>query len=101
MRNVSAFPALSEPVALNRARQDHGRTTTMPHSRVVGRIHFEGIVPAEPELGDLLVRQMLDHIEQPRIFSEQVLTNISARLDGVLLPLTVDSLTHPFDQQSI
>src|SRR5581483_358172 len=50
---------------------------------------------------ELVVRQVLDHLEQPRVGAPEMLANVGARLDGVLLILAVDDLAHPLDEQAV
>ena len=59
-----------------------------------------GIVAAERQLLQLLVGQVLDHLEQPRVGAPEVLADVGARFDGVLLVLAVDDLAHPLDEQA-
>ena len=56
---------------------------------------------AERELLQLVVGQVLDHVEQPRIGAPEVLADVGARLDGVLLVLPVDDLAHALDEQTV
>ena len=44
---------------------------------------------------------MLDHVEQPRIGAPEVLADVGARFDGVLLILAVDDLAHALDEQAV
>src|SRR5262245_27442463 len=44
---------------------------------------------------------MLDHLEQARIHSEEMLAHVGAVLDRVLLILAVDDLTHALDEHAI
>src|SRR4030095_10783428 len=43
---------------------------------------------------------MLDQLEQARIRTEQMLTDVRSRLDGVLLPFSIDDFAHPFDKNT-
>ena len=60
-----------------------------------------GSWPPRAQLLQLLVRQVLDQLEQPRIVAEEVLADVGAGLDGVLLILAVDDLAHPLDEQAV
>ena len=46
--------------------------------RLVGGVDLHRIVAAEPQLLQLLVGQVLDHVEQPRIDAEEVLADVGA-----------------------
>ena len=68
---------------------------------LVGVVDLHRIVAAEPQLLQLVVGQVLDHLEQPRIGAEEVLAHVGAGLDGVLLILAVDDLAHPLGEQAV
>ena len=70
-------------------------------ARLVGVVDLDRIVAAERQLLQLLVGQVLDHLEQPRIGAPEMLADVGARLDGVLLILAVDDLAHPLDEQAV
>src|ERR687886_528955 len=56
--------------------------------------------PAARQLAQLLVRQVLDQLEQLRVLAEEVLADVGPRLDGVLLELAVHHLAHAPDQKA-
>ena len=101
VRDVLAFAGLAEPVALDRARQDHRRRALVLDRRLVGVVDLDRIVAAERHLLQLVVGQVLDHVEQPRIGAPEVLADVGARLDRVLLILAVDDLAHALDEQAV
>src|SRR5207247_8606272 len=101
MRDVLAVAGFAEPVAFDRAREDHGRRTLVLGRRFVGVEHFDWIVAAEGHLLQLVVRQVLDHVEQARVSAPEVLADVGAVGDGVLLILAVDDLAHPLDEQAL
>ena len=68
---------------------------------LVGGVDLHRIVPAAPQLLQLLVGQVLDHVEQPRIRAEEVLADVGAGFDGVLLVLAVDDFAHPLGEQAV
>ena len=70
--------------------------------RLAERIeHLAGVVSAQRQPLELLVRQVLDHLQQARIGAPEVRAHIVARLDGHLLVFTVDHLAHALDQQAV
>ena len=99
--DVLAFAGFAEAVALDRAREDDGRLPLVLDRRLVGGVDLDGIVAAEPQLLQLIVGQVLDHLEQPRVGAEEVLAEVGAGLDGVLLILAVDDLAHPLREQAV
>ena len=67
----------------------------------VGCVHLDGIVAAQAHAGELLVGEVLHHLEQAGIAAEEILPEIGAALDKVLLILAVADLAHAPDQQPI
>ena len=69
--------------------------------RLVGVVDLDRIVAAERHLLQLVVRQVLDHVEQPRVGAPEVLAHVGAVGDRVLLVLAVDDLAHALDEQAV
>ena len=101
VRDVLAFARFAESVALDRARQDDRRRALVLHRRLVGVVDLDRIVPAERQLLELIVGQVLDHLQQARIRAPEVLAHVGARLDAVLLILAVDDLPHALHEQPV
>jgi hypothetical protein len=47
---------------------------------------------------DVLVRQVVHHLQQFGIFAEEVFACVTAWLDGILLIVAVDRLFHSLEQ---
>ena len=101
MGDVLAFAGLAEAVALDGAREDDGGRALVLDGRLVGVVDLDRIVAAERQLLELVVRQVLDHVEQPRVDAPEVLADVGARFDGVFLILAVDDLAHALDEQAV
>ena len=101
VRDVLPFARFADAVALDRAGEDDGRLPGVLDGGLVRRVDLDRIVPAERQLLQLLVGQMLDHLEQPRVGAPEVLPDVGARLDRVLLVLAVDDFAHPLDEQAV
>ena len=99
--DVLAFAGFAEAVALDRPGEDDGRRALVLDGGLVGVVDLHRIVAAERHLLQLVVAQVLDHLEQPRIDAPEVLADVGARLDGVLLILAVDDLAHALDEQAV
>ena len=99
--DVLAFARFAQAVALDRAREDDGRLPLGLGRVLVGVVDLRRIVPAEPQPLQLVVRQVLDHVEQPRIGAEEVLAEVGAGLDGVLLVLAVHDFAHALGEQAV
>ncbi len=59
------------------------------------------VVPTAAEGLDLVVAVALDHGQQPPVGAEEVLPDVGAGLDRVLLRLTVEHVAHPLDQDAV
>ena len=101
MRDVAAFARLAHAVALDRLGEDDRRRAAVLHRRLVGRVDLQRIVAAAAERDQLLVGQVFDHRLQPRIDAEEMLADVGAGHDRVLLQLAVDDLAHAADQQAV
>ena len=101
MGDVLALAGFAEAVALDGAGQDDRRLSLVLDRGLVGVEDLQRIVAAEAQALQLIVGQMLDHLQQPRIGAEEVLAEIGARFDGVLLILAVDDLAHPLGEQAV
>ena len=101
VRDVLAFAGLAEAVALDRPHEHDRRLPLGLDRDLVGVVDLDGIVAAEPQLLELIVGQVLDHLEQARVGAEEVLAEVGAGLDGVLLILAVDDLAHPLGEQAV
>ena len=101
MRDVLAFAGFAEAVALDRAREDDARRAFVLARGFERVVDLDRIVPAERHLLQLVVRQVLDHVEQPRVRAPEMIAHVRARLDGVLLILPVDDLAHALHEQAL
>ena len=101
VRDVLALTRLAHAVALDGAREDDGRLPLRFVGALVGVVDLRRIVAAEAQALQLVVGQVLDHVEQPRIGAEEVLAEVGTRLDGVFLVLAVDDLAHPLREQAV
>src|SRR5256885_1092379 len=77
---------LAEAVPLHRLGEDDRRAPLGGHRRLVGGEHLRRVVAAAPHLGELLVGEPLDERQQLGVLAEEVVAEVGARLDGVLLP---------------
>ena len=101
MGDVLALTRLADPVALDRPGQDHGGLPLVLDRRLVGRKHLDGIVASQRQLLQLLVGQVRHHLQEPRVRAPEVVADVGARFDGVLLILTVHHLAHALDQEAV
>ena len=99
--DVLAFARFAESVALDGLGENDGGRSLVLHRRLVCGIDFDRVVTAEPHAGELLVRKMLDHLQQPGIGAEKILPEIRAALDEIFLILAVGDLAHAPHEQAI
>ena len=100
VRDVAAFAAFAQAVAFDRLGEDHGRLALALDGRLVGRVDLLRIVPAAAHLLQLLVGVVLHHLQQLGILAEEILADVVAAGDDVLLILAVDDFHHPLLQQA-
>src|SRR5260370_10700898 len=101
VRDVLAFDRFTEPITLDRLGGNDGGRSGVLDRRLVGGMHFDGVVAAEPHAGELLVRKMLHHLEQPGIGAKKVLPKVSPALDEIFLILAVGDLAHASKKHTI
>src|SRR5262249_42067179 len=101
VRDVLALAGFAESVPFNSTCQNDGGRALEFDRGLVGVVDLDRVVSAERHLLQLVVGQVLDHVQQPRIHTPEVLTYVGARLDSVLLVLAVDDLTHPLHEQPV
>ena len=101
MGDVLALTRLAEAVTLDGAREDDGGLSGRFDGCLVGVVDLERVVAAEAKLLQLFIRQVLDHVEQPRIAAEEVIPHVGPIFDGVFLILPVDDLSHALHQEAL
>ena len=68
---------------------------------LVGGVHLAVVVAAAAELGEVVVREVLDELAQPRVRPEEVLADVRAAGDRELLELAVERLVHLLDEDAV
>ena len=91
----------AERPALHRLGQDHGRAALVLDRDLVRGVELAVVVPAARQLLQVVVGEVLDHLLQPRVGTEEVLADVRARLDRVLLELAVDGGVHLVDEHAV
>ena len=82
------------------ARTTVGRAAVLGR-RLVRRVDLAVVVAAAPELEDVVVGQVLDDLLEARIRAEEVVPDVVAARDRVLLELAVEGLVHLLDQHAV
>ncbi len=99
--DVLAFAGFAQTVALDGLGQDDGGRALVLDRGFVSGMDLDGIVAAQAHAGQLLVGEVLHHLEQARIGAEEVLAEVGAAFDEVFLILAVADLAHAPDQQPV
>lgn len=60
---ILPFPRLAESIPFDGPRQDDARCSLVLYRSFVGRVDLVWVMPAESQLPDLLVGEVLDHLE--------------------------------------
>src|SRR5581483_5077678 len=90
--DVLALARLAQSIALDGlGKNDGGRTCVLDRGFESG-VHLDGIVAAQTHARQLFIRQVLDHLQQSWIGAKQVLPEVRAALDEILLVLAVRDL---------
>src|SRR5262249_14171721 len=98
--DVLALAGFAQAVTLDGVSQDDRRLSAMLHRRSVGRVDLDRIVAAAFELGQLIVGQVLDELQQFRIFAEELFADVGAAFDRVFLIFAVNDLAHALHEQA-
>ena len=101
VRRVARLEVGAERPALHRLGEDDGRRALVLDRGLVRGVELAVVVPAARQLLQVLVGEVLDHLAQPRVGSEEVLPDVRARLDRVLLELAVDGRVHLVDEHAV
>jgi hypothetical protein len=98
--DVLALAGLAQAVALDGAGQDHRRRALV--LTAAGRRRRPSPGRGRPAAAwPAARREVLDQLQQLRVLAEEVLADVGAALDDVLLVLAVHHLAHALDQQPV
>ncbi len=101
VRDVLAFTGFAEAVALNCLGQNDRGLSGVIDRRTEGCVNLDRIMAAEAHARQLIVGEMLDHLQQARIAAEQVLAEVGSALDEIFLVLPVADFAQTPDQQAV
>ena len=101
VRDVFAFAGFAQSVALDGLGKNDGGPAFVFHGGFVGCVNLDGIVPAQTHARKLVVGKMLDHLQQARIGAKEVLAEVGAALDEILLVLPVGDFAQTAHQDAI
>ena len=101
MGDVFPLSGFAQAVALDGASQDdRGRPLVCRGGRI-GRVHFFRVVATQVDAPQLLVGQVVHQFEQLRVLAEEVVADVVAPPDDVVLPLAVHVLAHAPGQKAV
>ena len=95
-----SMPGAERP-PLDRLGQDHGGAALVLDRHLVGGVELAVVVAAARQHAQVVVGEVLDHPLQPRIGAEEVVADVVARLDRVLLELPVDGAVHLVHEHAV
>ena len=99
--DVARLDAGAERPALHRLGQDHHRRAGVLHGRRVGPVDLAVVVAAAPQLGQLVVGEVLDQGAQARVGAEEVLADVGAVRHREALVVAVERLVHLRQQHAV
>ena len=98
---VAGFEVRPERPALHRLRQDHTRCVALIACGGVRGVDLGRIVTTPSKTTQFVVGEIGDEFRQSWIRSEEVVADIGAVLDSVLLELAVDGRVHLVDENTV
>ena len=98
MCRVRRLNGWAECPALHRLRQDHRWCTLVCNGGGVGGVDLPVIVSTAAELHKIVVAEVPHQLLEERLRPEEVLADIGASSDGVLLEFTVNGCIHLADE---
>ncbi len=98
---VAGLDLRSERPALDGLGQDHRGRALVLHRRLVGRVELVVVVPPSGQGLQLGVGEVLHHVPQSRVRSEEMLPDERPRLGRVLLVVAVQAGGHLVDQHAV
>src|SRR6185369_5420072 len=101
MGDVPGLDTRPDGPALDRVGEDHGRGADGFGRGLVRRVDLAVVVTAAAELREVVVREMLDELAQPRVRTEEVLANVGTARDRVFLELPVEGVVHLLDEDAV
>ncbi len=99
VRRVGTFHG-RKGIAFDGFGQDNSRSVGGFHRLLVGCINLEGIMSATVQFHDVIIGQMLHHLQQLGTFAEKVLTGIGSAPTGISLVFTIHDFIHAPLQQA-
>ena len=98
---ILRLPGVSHAITLNGLRQDHRRLPGMFRGCMIGRINFVRIVAATVKPINVIVAEVLDHLQQLRIFGEKIIPYVLATLCFEVLIFAVHCGIHSTLHQAL
>src|SRR5690606_16073005 len=99
--SVLRFGRVTKGITFYGFRQDHGRLAIGLDRLSIGSINLERIVSTAVQLHDVIIRQVLDHLQQLRTLAEEMLASIGATTAPVVDVFTVHNFVHALLQQAV
>ncbi len=101
MGDVATLDRAAQCPALDRLGQDDGRNRLVLHRRGECGVNLAVVMPAPLQVSEVVIREVLDHLLEARVGSEEVFPDVGTGLDDVLLELSVERLVHLMDEDPV
>ncbi len=98
---ILGLGSIAKRIAFDGFRQNYCWLTARARGLSVSCIDFIRIVAATIERHNIVVRKMLDHLEQLRAFTKEILARVRATPGHVILIFAVDYFVHARLQDSV
>ncbi len=101
VRRVPRLDGGAERPPLDRLGEDHGGAALVLDRHLVRGVDLAVVVTAARQRAQLVVGEVLDQPPEARVGPEEVLADVVAALDRVLLELAVDGAVHLVDEHAV
>ena len=99
--DVARLDTRAERPALHGMGEDDRRRADRFGRCLIGGVHLAVVVATAAELGEVVVRQVVDELAEPRVGPEEVLPDVGPACDRILLELAVEGVVHLLDEDAV
>ncbi len=101
MGRIFRLPRIAHAVTLDRLGKNHRWLALMVNGCVIGRVNFIGVMASAIQPIDIVVREVLNQLEQIRVLGKEVIADIATALSFEILKLAVHGKIHLLLEQSL
>ena len=100
MGDVLALTRLTEAIALDGMGQNHRWLFFLRDCVLVSSVDLIRVMTTAGQTSQLLVAVTLNQLQEFRIFTKEMFTDVIAFFKSEMLHLTIEDFVHTFDQQA-